>query len=167
IAAGYWGDPAETAAFFRNENLHTGDLAQVDSEGFIFFLERERDMLKPGGNRVSAREVEEVVAEIPEVVEAAVVGGPHELLGESIWAYVVLRPGARIGSDEIQRHCRKRLPQFKVPDEVRLVKALPHNSAGKIIKPKLREMAKAEVLCAPVIEKFEVGSPATLIETTT
>lgn len=167
IAAGYWKDPIETAAFFKNGKLHTGDLARVDRDGFIFFVERERDMLKPGGNRVSAREVEEVVAEIPEVVEVAVVGGPHELLGEAIWAYVVVRPEARIGSEEIQRHCRKRLAQFKAPNEIRLVKTLPHNSAGKVLKAKLREMAKAEVLCAPAVERFEAGSPATLIETTT
>jgi acyl-CoA synthetase (AMP-forming)/AMP-acid ligase II len=163
IAAGYWNDPAETAAFFKNGKLHTGDLARVDRDGFIYFVERERDMLKPGGNRVSAREVEEVVAEIPEVVEAAVVGGPHELLGEAIWAYVILRPGAGIGSDDIVRHCRKRLPQFKVPNQIRVLKSLPHNSAGKILKPKLREMAKAE---APAVECFEIGSAAALIETT-
>jgi acyl-CoA synthetase (AMP-forming)/AMP-acid ligase II len=166
IAAGYWNDPAETAAFFKNGKLHTGDLARVDRDGFIFFVERERDMIKPGGNRVSAREVEETVAEIPDVVEVAVVGRPHELLGESIWAYVVLRPGAEIGSEGIERHCRKRLPLFKVPNEIRLLKFLPHNSAGKVLKPKLREMARAESLCEPAMERVEIGSPSTLVGTT-
>jgi acyl-CoA synthetase (AMP-forming)/AMP-acid ligase II len=165
IAAGYWNDPDETAAFFRNGKLHTGDIARVDPDGFIFFVERERDMLKPGGNRVSAREVEEVIAEIPDVVEAAVVAGPHELLGESIWVYIVLRPGAGIGSEEIERHCRKRLPLFKLPDQIRLLKTLPHNSAGKILKSKLREMAKAEPLRESAIDRSENGSPSTLITT--
>src|SRR5262249_54121145 len=145
IAVGYWNDSTETAAFFRKGKLHTGDIARVDRDGFIFFVERERDMLKPGGNRVSAKEVEEVIAEISDVVEIAVVAGPHELLGESIWAYIVLRPGAEIGSDDIERHCRKRLPLFKVPDQIRLLKTLPHNIAGKVLKSKLREMAKAEL----------------------
>src|SRR4029077_19274121 len=81
IAAGYWNDPAETGAFFKNGKLHTGDIARLDRDGFIFFVERERDIIKPGGNRVSAREVEEVIAEIPDVVEVAVVSGPHDLLG--------------------------------------------------------------------------------------
>jgi len=165
IAAGYWNDPVETAAFFRKGKLHTGDIARVDRDGFIFFVERERDMLKLGGNRVSAREVEEVIAEIPEVVQAAVVAAPHQLLGESIWAYVVLRPGAEIGSEQIERHCRKRLPLFKLPDQIRLVKTLPHNSAGKVLKSKLREMARAEPLRESVIERLAIGSPSTPITT--
>src|SRR5205085_11945116 len=94
IASGYWNDPDETAAFFRNGRLHTGDLARVDKDGFIFFVERERDMIKPGGNRVSAKEIEDVIAELRDIVEVAVVGVPHELLGESIQAFVVLRPNA-------------------------------------------------------------------------
>jgi acyl-CoA synthetase (AMP-forming)/AMP-acid ligase II len=165
IAAGYWNDPAETASFFKKGRLHTGDIARVDRDGFIYFVERERDMLKPGGNRVSAREVEEVIAEIQDVVEAAVVAGPHELLGESIWAYIVLRPGAVIGSEEIEKHCRSRLPLFKLPGQFRLLKTLPHNSAGKILKSKLREMTKAEPMGESAMERFEIGSPSTLINT--
>jgi acyl-CoA synthetase (AMP-forming)/AMP-acid ligase II len=140
IALGYWKDPGETAKYFRDGRLHTGDLARVDAEGFIFIVDRERDMIKSGGNRVSAREVEEVIAEIGDVVEAAVLGMPHELLGEAIKAFVVLAPDSTTTARAVADHCRKRLPSFKVPDEVIFLNNMPHNSAGKILKPKLKEM---------------------------
>jgi long-chain acyl-CoA synthetase len=140
ITLGYWNDPSETAKFFRNGRLHTGDIARVDSEGFIFVVEREREMIKSGGNRVSAKEIEDVIAKMPEVVEVAVVGVPHELLGECIKAFVVAVPGARIQSQDIREHCRKELPLFKVPEEVFLISNMPHNGSGKILKPKLLEM---------------------------
>lgn len=140
ITSGYWNDPAETAKFFRDGRLHTGDLARVDSEGFIFIVEREREMIKSGGNRVSAKAVEEVIAEIPEVVEVAVVGMPHELLGESIKAFVAPVPDAGLTLEEVLAHCRKRLPASQTPEEIIFVGSLPHNSSGKVLKSKLKEM---------------------------
>jgi len=160
ISLGYWNDPVETAAFFRNGKLHTGDLARMDEDGFIFFVERERDMIKPGGNRVSAREVEDVIAEIPQVVEVAVIGVPHDFLGEAIYAYIVLQQDGGVTAEQIERHCRKRLPIFKTPHEISFLKALPHNSAGKILKGKLREMASAQRTSEPVNEQFSVAVPA-------
>ena len=156
ISLGYWNDPAETAAFFKNGRLHTGDLARVDEDGFIFFVERERDMLKPGGNRVSAREIEDVIAEIPMVVEVAVIGQPHEFLGEAVHAYIVLRQDTDLSAEQIEKHCRKRLPIFKTPHEITFLKALPHNSAGKILKAKLREMAGAPPSREPARESLLV-----------
>ena len=141
ITLGYWNDPDETAKFFKNGRLHTGDIARVDKDGFIFVVERERDMIKCGGNRVSAKEVEEVIAELKEVIEVAVLGTPHELLGEAIKAFVVVVPNARITPDAIKIHCRKRLPAFKTPEEVLFLQQMPHNGSGKVLKPKLREMA--------------------------
>lgn len=150
IALGYWNDPTESARFFRNGRLHTGDIARVDHDGFIFIVEREREMIKSGGNRVSAKEVEDVIAELPEVVEVAVLGIEHELLGEAIKAFVVLAPGSGVTPEGVTIHCRKRLPPFKVPEEVMLLPAMPHNSSGKILKPKLKENLKIQ--------------PATLVE---
>ena len=118
VAPGYWRDPEETARYFRNGTLHTGDIARVDADGFIYIVERERDMIKSGGNRVSAKEVEDVIAELPQVVEAAVVGAPHELLGEAINAFVVTKPGSPITAGDIAEHCRSRLPSFKTPEQV-------------------------------------------------
>ena len=143
ISPGYWNDPEETAKYFRDWKLYTGDLARVDEDGFIFIVERERDMIKSGGNRVSAKEIEDVIAEIPEVVEVAVVGAPHELLGESIRAFVVLHPKAVTSETEVLMHCRKRLPAFKTPAEVVFLKAMPHNSAGKVLKKELKGLIQS------------------------
>jgi acyl-CoA synthetase (AMP-forming)/AMP-acid ligase II len=140
ITLGYWNDPAETAKYFRNGRLHTGDIARVDSDGFIFVVERERELIKSGGNRVSAKEVEDVIAELPEVIEVAVLGAPHELLGEAIKAFVVVSPDANIMPGAIEAHCRKRLPAFKSPEEILFLKTMPHNGSGKVLKPKLREL---------------------------
>jgi acyl-CoA synthetase (AMP-forming)/AMP-acid ligase II len=137
ITLGYWNDPVETSKYFKNGRLYTGDIARVDSEGYIFIVEREREMIKSGGNRVSAKEVEDAIAELPEVVEVAVLGAPHELLGESIKAFVVPVPGARITPRDVRDQCRKRLSAFKVPAEVLFLDGMPHNSSGKIVKSKL------------------------------
>lgn len=139
ITRGYWNDPVESAKFFRDGRLYTGDIARVDSDGFIFIVEREREMIKSGGNRVSAKEVEDVIAEIPAIVEVAVVGLPHELLGECINAFIVVAPHASLTSQDVQSHCASRLPQFKVPEGVFIIDSMPHNGAGKVVKSKLRE----------------------------
>jgi acyl-CoA synthetase (AMP-forming)/AMP-acid ligase II len=145
ITLGYWNDPAETAKYFRKGRLHTGDIARVDADGFIYVVERERDMIKSGGNRVSAKEIEDVIAGLPEVVEVAVLGMPHELLGEAIQAFIVAAPEYEITPESVQKHCRNRLPAFKVPESVVFLKNMPHNSSGKILKLKLKEMNGAAV----------------------
>jgi long-chain acyl-CoA synthetase len=143
ITRGYWNDPEETARYFRDGRLYTGDLARVDADGFIYIVEREREMIKAGGNRVSAKEVEDVIAEIPAVVEVAVIGTPHELMGESVVAFLVRANQATLSPDDVIGHCRRRLPAFKCPEKVEFLRALPHNSAGKVLKPPLRELALA------------------------
>lgn len=143
IARGYWNDPEETSKYFRNGKLYTGDLARVDSDGFIYIVERERDMIKSGGNRVSAKEIEDVVAEIPEVVEVAVIGMPHEFLGEAIMAFVVPTQNAAVTPDCVAAHCRARLPAFKRPEEIIFLKTMPHNGAGKILKRELKNRASS------------------------
>ena len=140
IAPGYWNDPEETARYFRGGRLHTGDLARVDAEGFIFIVEREREMIKSGGHRVGAKEVEEIIAELPEVVEVAVVGEPHELLGEAIAAFIAPIDGSSLMSDDVREHCRRHLPAFKVPERVVFLPKLPHNANGKVVKSELKKM---------------------------
>jgi acyl-CoA synthetase (AMP-forming)/AMP-acid ligase II len=148
VTLGYWNDPVETAKYFRNGKLYTGDVARVDSDGFIFIVEREREIIKSGGNRVSGKEVEDVIAELPEVVEVAVVGVSHELLGEAILAYVVVTRNAGLSPEDVQAHCRKRLPSFKVPESVMFIQTMPHNEAGKVLKSQLREMALSPTVCS-------------------
>jgi len=143
VALGYWKDPAETSKYFRAGKLYTGDLARVDADGFIFIEDRARDLIKSGGNRVCSREVEDLIAEMPEVVEVAVIGAPHELLGEAIRAFVVAKTGSRLTPEDVQNHCRKRLPSFKVPERVLFVEAMPHSESGKVLKTKLRGIAEA------------------------
>lgn len=139
VTLGYWKDPLETAKYFRDGRLYTGDIARVDSDGFIFIVEREREMIKSGGNRVSAKEIEDIIAEIPSVVEVAVIGVAHDLLGEAIRAFVVMTAENGITPQQVREHCHKRLPAFKVPEEVIFLKGLPHNASGKVIKQQLRE----------------------------
>jgi long-chain acyl-CoA synthetase len=139
VTLGYWGDPEETGRFFRDGRLFTGDMARMDADGFIYVVERARDFIKSGGNRISPKEVEEIIAEMPEVVEAAVVGAPDELLGEAIEAFVVpVRPGA-VAADGVREHCLKRLPNHKVPVRVEFLSALPKTANGKVDKRRLRE----------------------------
>jgi acyl-CoA synthetase (AMP-forming)/AMP-acid ligase II len=156
ITLGYWNDPQETAQYFHEGRLRTGDLARVDTDGFIFIVEREREMIKSGGNRVSSKEIEDVIAEIPEVVEVAVVGTPHELLGEAITAFIVPMPGCNFTTELVLAHCRRRLPQYKLPEELVLLQSMPHNSSGKVLKSKLKELIQN----AGVAEAVPVGEPA-------
>jgi len=140
IAGGYWNDPEETARYFRGGRLFTGDLARVDAEGFIFIVEREREMIKSGGNRVGAKEVEEIIAELPEVVEVAVVGEPHELLGEAIAVFIATVDGASLEAEAVREYCRRHLPAFKVPERVVFLAKMPHNASGKVVKSDLKKL---------------------------
>jgi acyl-CoA synthetase (AMP-forming)/AMP-acid ligase II len=111
----------------------------VDADGFIFVQDRARDFIKTKGNRVGAKELENVISELPEVVEVAVIGVPHETLGEAIKAFVVAGRGAQLTEEDVRRYCAEKLPAFKVPETVVLTPSLPKNSSGKVLKPKLRE----------------------------
>lgn len=138
VTLGYWGDSEETARFFRDGRLWTGDMARLDADGFIFIAERARDFIKAMGYRVGPKEVEEVLAEMPEIVEAAVVGVPDELLGEAVRAFIVTaRPGQLTAAD-VQSHCVKRLPNYKAPQLVEFPPALPKLANGKVDMESLR-----------------------------
>ena len=145
IAQGYWNDRQETARYFRRGRLHTGDLARVDADGFIYLVDREREVIKSGGNRVSAKEVEDIISELRGVVEVAVVGASHEILGEAIVAFVAIVPEDEGQAPNVLDHCRNRLPPFKTPEAVVYVSRLPHNGSGKVLKLSLRQLA-ADVL---------------------
>jgi acyl-CoA synthetase (AMP-forming)/AMP-acid ligase II len=138
IMPGYWKDPEGTEKVFRNGYYLTGDLGYEDEDGCLFLTGRARDIIKVGGNRVSAREIEERILEIPEVVEAAVIGIPDEILGEALKAYVVVLENA-ISIDTIRDHLKRCLPSYKHPGKLELLKVLPKNQAGKILKEELRK----------------------------
>jgi long-chain acyl-CoA synthetase len=142
IMRGYWNAPGETAGVLTANGLHTGDLAYRDGDGYLFIVDRLKNMIKAGANRVSSLEVEDALVSHPAVVEACVIGVPDELLGEAIEAWIVpvdpdTRPDAA-GLQAILRHCAAKLAPYKVPRRLHVVAALPKNSSGKVLKAALR-----------------------------
>ena len=137
IMQGYWQDPEETALVLREGTLYTGDLGRRDADGFIYLVDRAKNMIKAGANRVGAKEVEDAIAELDEVVEVCVVGVPDALLGEAIEAHVVASAGATLDEKTILAHLRNRLALFKIPRIVRFHDDLPKSAAGKILRKNL------------------------------
>ncbi len=131
---GYWGRPAETAEMIRDGWVYTGDLAYMDEDGYIFIVDRKKDLIKPGGFQVWPREVEEVLAAHPAVAEVSVAGVPDEYLGEAVKAWVVLRPGERVTVDALRAHCKERLAAYKVPKQIEFRDTLPKTMVGKVLR---------------------------------
>jgi long-chain acyl-CoA synthetase len=138
VMLGYYRMPEETARTIRGGWLRTGDVGRLDDEGFLYIVERKKDLIIRGGLNVYPREVEEVLYAHPKVAEAAVIGMPDALMGEEVLAFVVLRSGERATAEEIAGFCREKLAKFKTPRQVRFVDALPKNPVGKILKKELR-----------------------------
>lgn len=141
LMRGYWNAPAETATVLCPDGLHTGDLAFRDEDGFIFIVDRLRNMIKCGANRVSSIEIEEILLGNPAVAEACVVGVPDPIIGEAIEAWVVLNEAGIANERDLLRHCASALPAYKVPRRVRFTAALPRSAAGKVLKAALRDAA--------------------------
>lgn len=146
IALGYLGNPEATSQKFIDGALQTGDLAMVDEDGFIYIVDRESDILKPNGMRVSSQKVESIVMRLPGVVQTAVIGVPDAERGEAVRVYAVLAPDVHLEEQAIIAHCRQHMARPVAPTQVRFVKQLPLNSNGKVMHAKLREMARQELL---------------------
>ncbi len=138
LFAGYFRDPVHTAEVIRNGWLYTGDIATVDEEGYIYIVDRKRDMLMIGGILVDPREIEDVLEEHPAVKEAAVIGRPDYVLGEVPVAVVVMKDRAQADATALLAHCRENLAPFKIPRSVEFLTFLPRNSQGKVLKVKLK-----------------------------
>lgn len=138
ISPGYLNDPEASARKFVHGALHTGDLATVDEDGFIYIVDRANDFIKSQGYRISSQQIEDCILELPDVISVAVVGEPDLVLGEAIKAFVVPRQGASLTSADVTRHCGQRLARHMVPKVVTLVDALPQTSHGKLAKSKLQ-----------------------------
>ncbi|MGH9083333.1 MAG: class I adenylate-forming enzyme family protein, partial [Acidimicrobiales bacterium] len=140
VVRGYWQRPEDTALAFTRGWLHTGDIAKVDSEGFVYIVDRAKDVIIRGGENVYSVEVEGALFEHPAVADCAVIGVPHPVLGEEVGAVVVLRPGSKVAAEELADHVRRRLAAFNVPTRLWLrTQPLPHNPAGKVVKRQLRD----------------------------
>ncbi|HEY6006223.1 MAG TPA: AMP-binding protein [Anaeromyxobacter sp.] len=137
VTLGYLDEPEENAALLRGGWLWTGDLASRDEDGFFFHRGRSKEILKIGGHRVSPVEIEHVVAEHPDVAEAAVVGIPDALMGEVPAAFVVWRPGRSPSEADLKAFCRSRMAAYRVPVRFTCVESLPRNEAGKLLRARL------------------------------
>jgi long-chain acyl-CoA synthetase len=118
--------------------LRTGDLAKIDADGYVTIMDRIKDMINRGGEKIYCVEVEDVLCAHPAVLEAAVVGVPDAVYGEAVTACVVPRAGARVDPEDVRRWVTTRLAKFKVPREIVVVEALPRNPNGKVVKSELR-----------------------------
>jgi long-chain acyl-CoA synthetase len=141
VTKGYWRAPEDSAVCFRDGRLYTGDIAQVDSDGFIYVVDRARDFVKCGGRRVSCRELEDCLLGFEDVLETAVIGIPDDVLGEAVKVFAVARTTDTDGfAHRLVEFCRSRMPSQLVPKHVAIIPALPKNSAGKVLKSRLREI---------------------------
>jgi long-chain acyl-CoA synthetase len=140
IVRGYWNRPEATAEAFTDGWFHTGDLGHVDGDGFVYVVDRLKDVVIRGGENVYCAEVEAVVFEHPAVADVAIIGVGHPSLGEEVGAVVQLAPGAQVTATELQQHVAARLARFKVPAHVYFrTEPLPRTATGKVLKRELRD----------------------------
>jgi acyl-CoA synthetase (AMP-forming)/AMP-acid ligase II len=139
VMKGYYKDRKVTREVLRGGWLHTGDLARLDEEGFVYIVDRKKDMIVSGGENIYPREIEEVLYHHPKIQEAAVIGVPDPLWGESVNAIVVLKKGETMKEEEVIECCKNHLASYKKPKSVEFVEDLPRNPSGKVLKTALRE----------------------------
>ena len=139
VFAGHWQAPELSAQALRDGWLHTGDLARTDDEGFMYIVDRKKDMIISGGFNIYPTEVEQALYQHPAVYEACVFGVPDKLWGESVKAMIVLKPGETATPADLIEHCRKQLADFKKPRSVELLAELPKNANGKVARKQMRD----------------------------
>jgi acyl-CoA synthetase (AMP-forming)/AMP-acid ligase II len=138
LMRGYWNLEEATAKTLAGGWLHTGDAGYLDDDGYLFIQDRVKDMIVSGGENVYPREVENALFEHPDIVDAAAIGVPDSKYGETVMAFVVARPGATLGTEDVSAHCRAHLAGYKIPRRVEFCEALPRNASGKVLKTELR-----------------------------
>jgi fatty-acyl-CoA synthase len=142
VMAGYYKDQKATLRAIRDDWLHTGDFGRLDEDGFLYIVDRKKDMIITGGENVYPREIEEVLYRHPKILEAAVIGLPDPLWGEKIHAIVALKDDANLTEQEVLDYTRENLSSFKKPKSIRFVNRLPRSPTGKVLKYVLREQEK-------------------------
>jgi acyl-CoA synthetase (AMP-forming)/AMP-acid ligase II len=143
VCRGYWRNDHATAETMRDGWFHTGDVGMLDDEGFLYIVDRLKDIIVSGGENIASSEVERVLYEHDAVLEVAVIGRPDPRWLEVPVAYVALSEGRSASPEELESHCRERLAKFKVPKAFRIVEALPRNPSGKVLKRELRDQERA------------------------
>ncbi|MFO7707932.1 MAG: long-chain fatty acid--CoA ligase [Desulfobacterales bacterium] len=145
VMQGYWNKPEETRQALRNGWLHSGDIGTMDDEGYVFIVDRVKDMINVSGFKVWPAEVEQFLYKHPAVKEVAVYGKPHAEKGETVVAAIILKEGAAATAEEITAYCRRHMAAFKAPAHVDFLAELPKSATGKILKRTLREMEPVQV----------------------
>lgn len=143
VMSGYWRNPTETALVLRDGWLYTGDLATMDAEGYFYIVDRKKDVIIAGGYKIYPREVEEVLYQHPQILDAVVIGVPDAYRGETVKVYVVPKPGASLTAEEIQEFCKTQLAAYKVPKIIEFRSELPKTLVGKVLRRALKEEAAA------------------------
>ncbi len=143
IFSGYWNNREASEAALVNGWFHTGDIGRIDPEGFLYIVDRKKDIIISGGENIASTEVERVIYEDPRVAECAVIGISDEKWNEVPYAFIVLKPGERAAAEDLIERCTANLAKFKVPKGVEFIDALPRNPSGKVLKRQLRENAAA------------------------
>jgi long-chain acyl-CoA synthetase len=144
VTSGYYQMPEETATAIRDGWLYTGDIGTMDAEGYFYIVDRKKDMVIAGGYNIYPREIDEVLFEHPKILEACAVGIPDPYRGETIKAFVVLKPGQTLTEEEVIKHCGEKLAKYKVPRMVEFIGSLPKSMVGKILRKELRAMEMAK-----------------------
>jgi long-chain acyl-CoA synthetase len=139
VMQGYWKLPQETADTLRDGWLYTGDIARIDEEGYVFVVDRKKDMIISCGYNVYPREIDEVLYEHPKVLDAVAIGIPDPYRGEIVKAFVVLKPGQSVTEEEIIQFSKVRLAAYKVPRSVEFRQSLPKSMVGKVFRKELRQ----------------------------
>lgn len=139
VSAGYYKLPEETARTFRDGWLYTGDMARMDEDGYLYIVERKKDLIIRGGFNIYPRDLEEILYRHPAVQDAVAIGVPDPVMGEEVKLYIVLKEGAKASADEMLEYCREQLAKNKWPKFIEFISALPRNPMGKILRKELRE----------------------------
>jgi len=149
VMKGYWQMPEETAKTLRNDWLYTGDIARMDEEGYLYIVDRKKDMVNTSGFKVYPREVEEVLYQHEEVVEAVAVGVPDEYRGETVKAFVVRKPGSTVTEEELVSYCKENLAPYKVPKLLEFRDDLPKSAVGKLLRRVLADEEREKAGASP------------------
>jgi long-chain acyl-CoA synthetase len=148
LMSGYWQRPNETREMLRVDGdgkpaLYTGDLGYLDDDGYLFIVDRKKDLIKTSGYQVWPREIEEVISAHPAVAEVGVIGVPDTIKGETVKAFIICRPGMTCTETELKSFCREHLAPYKVPSQVEFVSDLPKTQVGKVLRRALRKQQTA------------------------
>jgi long-chain acyl-CoA synthetase len=143
LMSGYYKQPKETAESIRNGWFHTGDIGYMDEEGYLYIVDRKKDMIIAGGFNIYPREIDEVLYEHPKIQEACAIGLPDKYRGETVKVFVVVKEGETLTEEEVIAHCREKLTAYKMPKLIEFMDELPKSAIGKVLRRELREMQLA------------------------